>query len=402
MRHLVVALLLTALFAGVTLPASAADWPRFLGPNANGVSPETGINKNWNEQPPTLLWKVDLTDDGYAGPAVANGVVFIVDHLGKDDILRALDLKTGREYGRYTYADAASSNYGFSRATPLITGNRLYYISRLGRAICLDAKSGKLVWERDLIADFKGRRPGWDFAMSPIIDDGKLIVSPGGPNAGVAALNPETGATIWAGGGSDVPGYATPVVATINGKKQYVTFTTAALMAVDPANGARLWSFPWKTGADVNAATPIVIGNSVFITTNYGHGSALVDITPNGPQARWANPQIQSRFTTPIYLGGYLYTTTEANQLLCIVPATGEVKWRQQGFEWGGLCAVDGTLIVCDGRSGDVVMVAASPDGYRELGRIKPLGGQSWTAPIVADGKLLVRNKKALACLALK
>ncbi len=395
------ALYLGMLLLGCATEASAADWPRFLGPSANGISSETGINKNWKQNPPTVLWKVDLTDDGYAGPAVAGNRVFIVDHQGNQDILRMLDVNTGQEKGRYSYDEPANKNYGFARCTPLIANGKIYTVSYSGTVLCLDMKSGKPAWTRNLVKEFGGRVIDWGYSWSMIIDDNKLIVQPGGPNAAVAALNPATGATIWAGGGSDKNGYATPVVATLNGKKQYIIFTAERLMGVDPANGRTIWSFPWKTGCDVNAATPIVMGNTILITTNYGHGSALVQVNGATTQQVWKN-NIMSRFTTPLYIGGYCYVTTEANQLTCFDPKTGDTKWTQRGFGWGGLCAVDGAIIVCDGNSGDVVLFDADPTAYKELGRVKPLGGQSWTAPIVANGKLIVRNKKAIVALSLK
>lgn len=395
-------LYLLLMLVALGLCAIGADWPRFLGPNANGISPDTGINKNWNQQPPKQLWKISLNDGGYAGPAVAYGKVFIIDHQGAQDIIRMLDLNTGNEDWHYSYTDTDKDNFGFSRCTPLISFGKVYTVSRTGNVVCLETKTGKLVWMRNLVADFGGRRPQWDYSWSMIVDDNKLLVQPGGPNAAVAALNPATGATIWAGGGSDVPGYATPVVATLNGKKQYIFFTAGGLLGIDPANGSRLWNYPWKTGCDVNAATPVVIDNSVFITADYGHGSALVNVTAQGAATAWADKTVMSRFTSPIYANGCCFVTTEANQIMCFDPKTGAVKWQHPGFGWGGLCGVDGTLIVCDGNTGEVAMIALDTTGYKELGRIKPLGGQSWTAPIVADGKLIVRNKNAMACLALK
>jgi outer membrane protein assembly factor BamB len=403
MRRLLVLLVLCCLAAALR----AADWPRFLGPAANGISAETGLNVAWAKKVPTPLWQVALGDNGYAGPAVAYGKLFIVDHQGRRDVIRAFNLENGAELWHYAYDNAVNENggsFGYTNSTPYIEHGRIYTVSNTGIVTSLDTKDGKLIWSRNLVNDFGGRVPGWRFAWSPIIDDGKLIVYPGGRNAGVAALNPLNGQTIWAGGGSDVPGYATPVVATLNGKKQYLVFTTAGLMGVDPADGSRLWSYPWKTSADVNAACPIAVdNNSVFITTAYGHGSALIDVAPGGTaRARWETNALQSRFSTPIFTGGYLYTTTDNNNLVCIEPQTGAVKWRQPGFEWGGLCMVSGAIIVCDGRTGDVVSFTPSPDGYRELGRIKPLGERSWTAPIVADGKLIVRNLKRLGVLSLK
>ena len=382
--------------------AAGADWPRFRGPDANGISPETGINKDWRARPPKLLWQVPMSDDSYAGPSAAAGKVFIIDHQGDQDIVKALELGSGRELWRFSYKDANSSNYGFSRSTPTYDDGRLYTVSRLGLVHCLNAATGAKIWSLDMVAAFGGRRPQWDYAWSALVDGPRLVLVPGGDGAAVAAVDKMTGRTLWKGGGNDRPGYATPVSATINGRKQYVVFTAEGVIGVDQSTGARLWGCQWKTSYDVNAATPLVIGNGVFITSDYRRGCAMVAVGPSGAQIAWENKEMHSHFSTPVYYNGFIYGTTDPGRLVCLDPKTGQVRWQQRGFEKGGLVAVDGTLIVCDGANGDVAMVELKPDGYTELGRFRPLGGQSWTAPIVADGKLIVRNKTALACLDLK
>ena len=381
--------------------ALAADWPQFRGPNADGISPETGISKDWKDNPPGVLHKVTMGDGGYAGPAVADGRIFIIDHEGADDVVRAIDIETGENVWTFKYADAAQNNYGFARSTPTIDGDRIYTLSRLGVLHCLST-GGEKVWDVNITKRFGGKHPNWQMAMSPVIDGDKVIVVPGGPDAAVAALDKTTGKTIWKGGGSDKPGYATPVVATIGGTKQYVIFTAFKLMGVDAEDGKALWEFPWRTGHDVNASTPIVSGDEIFITSNYGRGCALVKIKDGKAEAVWENKAMASHFSTPVLSDGYIYGSTTAGHLACIEWETGEVAWKVPGFERGGVVAVDGALIAVDGASGEVVMFELASEESRELGRMKPLGGQSWTAPIVADGKLIVRNKAELAWIKLK
>jgi outer membrane protein assembly factor BamB len=390
------------LFAFACVRAVGADWPRFLGPNGDGISPEKGVNKRWKSRPPSELWRVRLTDDGYAGPSVAGGRVFIVDHEGTRDVVRALDLATGRELWRFEYEDLAKPNYGFARATPTVDGPRVYTLSATGNLFCLEAATGRKIWHVDLRKRFGGRPPKWNYAGSPLVDGERLVVTPGGPGAAVAALDKMTGRTIWRGGGSDLPGYATPVAAVIDEQRQYVVFTAQALIGVDAATGRLLWSVPWRTDWDVNAATPIVMGRDVFVTTDYSTGCGLVRVGPDGARVVWRNKEIRSHFSTGVLSGGYVYCTSVPGRLVCMDPLTGRVAWSRRGFERGGLCGVDRTIILCDGRTGDVVMIEMTPDAYRELGRIRPLGGQSWTAPVVADGKLLVRNREALVCLDLR
>ena len=354
--------------AGTPNTNTTSDWPQFRGVKADGFSSEVGVNKDWTKKAPAVLWTVPMSDNGYSGPAVAAGVLYIIDHQGKQDVLRALNLSNGKDLWNYKYDDTESANNGFARSTPTIDHENLYILSRLGLISCLEKTTGKLRWSRDIITDFQGRRPPWDLGMSPFIDGNKLILCPGGPNAAVVALDKTTGKTLWQGGGSDQPGYATPVVATLDGKRQYVIFTAYHLLGVDANNGKLLWQVDWITGSDVNAATPIVVGNKIFITTDYNHGCALVAV--NGSQAHivWQNTEMQAHFSTPIYQDGYLYGTGEPGFLTCLEFNTGKARWKQAGFEKGGVLGVDGTLIAGCGSTGDIVMVKLTPERYQETG----------------------------------
>ena len=388
----------TSIAAAPAAVPAGSGWPAFRGPNANGISPETGINRNWSAKPPKVLWQAPMHDDGYAGPAAALGMVFIVDHQGSDDIVRAWELSTGKEVWKYTYPDASSSNYGFSRATPAIADGRVFVVSRLGKAICLDAKTGKLQWQKDMVADFGGQRPGWDYAGSPVVDGDRVIFTPGSENAAIVALSAKTGEVVLKGG-SGAPGYSTPVVATIGGTKQYVVFLAKKLCGIDAATGKELWAFPWETNYDVNAATPLVIGDSVFITSGYGKGCAMIDIKGGRPSLRWQNRAMMAHFSSPFFSGGRIYGTGDPGILTCLNPADGAALWRQNGFEKGGIVGVDGMILGMNGSNGDLVMVKIDPSGYQEVGRIAPLRGQAWTAPIVADKKAIIRTKNAIAVL---
>lgn len=396
-------LLVSILSAAVCLSGTifAADWPRFLGPSANGFAPDTRISKDWTANPPKVLWSVPLTDGGYAGVSSAAGKVFVIDHKGNQDIVRAIDIKTGKDVWTYPYDDTDKENGGFARATPTFDSGRLYTQSRPGILNCLDAKTGKPIWSRDLVKEFSGRRPGWDYAFSPFVDRDRLIVLPGGEKAGIVALDKKTGKTLWQNGGN-VPSYSTPVAAKIMGRPQYVIFDSVGLQGVDVATGAQLWSFPWKTGSDCNAATPIVMGDSIYITTGYGHGCAVVDVTKDGAKLRWQNKEMQAHFSSPIFYKGYVYGNSDPGTLVCIDPKDGTVKWKKEGFGKGALVGVDGVLIALNGSGGDVVMVKLVPDSYQEIGRFKPLEGDCWTAPIVTNGRLVVRDKKKIVCVALK
>lgn len=384
------------------------DWPHFLGPNRDGTSPMTGIRKDWSARPPRVLWQVPLSDHGCAGPSVAAGKVTIIDHEGDRDVVRALDLETGRDLWRFPYREPGRADYGWARATPAVAGGRVYTLSFTGHLHCLDAATGTRIWSRRLLEEFRGRLPRHHFSMSPLVDAGRVIVCPGGPNAAVAALDAATGRTLWQGGGSDAPGYATPVPAVIEGIPQYVVFTSARLIGVDAASGRLLWGTPWPSEFGINAPCPTVLGSSIFITSGYGQGCGLIDVAGGTARPRWRSKELECHFTTPIHLGGAVYgpdfpwQSRRPGRLTCMEPLTGKVHWRQPGFENGGLAAVDGCLIAFDGKNGDVVLIDPSPAAYRELGRFRPLGGQTWAAPVLADGRLLIRNLKALACVDLR
>jgi outer membrane protein assembly factor BamB len=381
--------------------AWAADWPQFRGPDANGISPETGLNTDWAQKKPAQLWKVTLGDDGFGGPAVANGKVFYVDHNENQDIVRVLDLTTGKELWQYAYEESGGPNYGFNRATPCVKDGMVYTVSMKGVINCLAEADGKVIWQKKM-ADFGGRSPSWAFACSPIVDGENVILVPGGQGASVVAVDRKTGNLVWKSG-TDRPGYSTPVIATINGVKQYLVFSATSLNGYAADGGKKLWSFPWKTSYDVNAAAPIAIGDTVFISSGYETGCALVQITSAGAKQVWVNKAIQLHFSSPVLIDGRIYSTTDNGDLVCLDPKTGSDIWRHKGkFEKGGLVAADGVLYVMGGADGRLVLVQASPDAYKELSQMTPLGGQSWTAPVIADGKVIVRNKQAMVCLVLK
>ena len=386
-------------------PVWAADWPRFLGPKANSISSETGINKDWSAKPPKEQWRVPMTDEGFSGPAIRGRIVYLHDHVGEEDVIRALEVGTGKEIWRFTYPEAGDENDGFTRATPTIEGDYVYTISRSGLVHCIKAADGGVVWRADVMKDHGGEPPRWGAANSALIDGDRLIAIAAGENSHVVALDKKTGKKIWAGGGTDIAGYGTPAVAVLDGKKQYLIFTGKSFIGVAADDGRLLWRHPWETRLDSNACAPIIVGdNLVWIASGYRRGCALLRIEGDQITELWSDKRITPHWSSPVFLDGHIYTTTPPGYLVCVEAETGKEKWRSKGtargFEHGGLCAVDGTLIVIEGNTGNVVQVAISPQGYQELGRINPLeSSRCWVAPVVADGKLYVRSPKELVCL---
>ena len=385
------------------LSAAASDWPRFLGPAGAGFSDETGINKDWANKKPALLWKVALSDDGYAGPSVADGKVFIIDHKGADDVVRAFDFASGKQVWEFVYPDTDRKVHGFSRATPSFDNGKLYTYSRNGMLHCLNAADGAKIWVRNLMKDLQGKAPRWMMACSPLIDGDSVLVSAGGANATIVALNKATGEIIFNAGNGDEIGYTSIAPASVvAGKKVYLVYTGEHLLGCDPANGKILWSAPWVNNRKINAAMPVITGDdTVFITSNYGIGSALVKVADGKAEIAWKNRDLHARFNTPLLYKGRIYGIGEGF-MACINPADGKTAWKQGGFESGGLAGIEDVALAFDGKGGDLVMVKLTPNACTELGRFKPLGGQSWTAPIIAHGKLIVRNRTEMACFELK
>ena len=390
---------------GPVFPAFGDDWPRFLGPNANSISTETGVNKNWNEKPPKELWRIPMTDEGYSGPAVKENILCILDHKETNDIVRAIDVATGEDIWNYAYPEPGRENHGFTRCTPTIDNGMVYTISRSGVVHCLNLADGTKVWRADVMADHGGEPPRWGASNSAYIDGDQLITIGAGENSHVVALDKHTGKKLWAGGGTDIAGYATPIQAQLDGKKQYLVFTGKSIIGVEAASGDLLWRHPWETRLDSNAASPIQVdSNLVWIASGYRRGCALLRIKDGTVEEVWSDKMITPHWSSAVFIDGFIYTTTPPGYLVCVNAKTGDEQWRskgtEKGFEHGGLCAVDDTLIVIEGNTGNVVQVALSSQEYKELGRINPLNStNNWVAPIVANKKLYVRSPSELVCL---
>lgn len=385
--------------------ASGGDWPRFLGPEGNSMSDETGINRDWTRIPPKEIWRLTMQDEGFSGPAVVGDAVFVHDHVDTEDIIRVLDAHSGKERWHFAYAETGPENHGYTRATPTVADGFVYTVSRSGVVHCLEAGTGKRIWRADPVADHGGEAPEWGLANSAFLDGDRLITIAGGENNHVVALDKRTGQELWSGGGTDVAGYATPVKATLNGIDQYLIFTGESIIGVAADKGTRLWRHEWKTRLDSNACAPIVVDtDQIWIASGYRRGCALLQIKGDQVEEVWSDKRITPHWSSAVFHEGFLYTTTPPGYLVCVEAKTGQERWRSKGtargFEHGGLCAVEGTLIVIEGNTGTVVQVVLSPTAYQELGRFSPFkSARCWVAPVVAHQRLYVRSPEALVCL---
>ncbi|MHC4105315.1 MAG: PQQ-binding-like beta-propeller repeat protein, partial [Planctomycetota bacterium] len=281
--------------------AEAADWPQWRGLNRDSISKETG----WDPQAlnkPRIIWKAKV-GIGFSSAAVKDQYLYTMGNENNIDTVYCLDANTGKEIWTYSYPCDLGEHPG-PRATPTVDDNLVFTLSREGHLYCFNAKNGKVRWKRNITKDFKVTPPGWGYAGSPVIDGDILLL-----NAGVSgiALNKKSGKKIWVSR-QGTGGYATPVIYDWNEKRCAAIFGQKALHAVVVETGELLWSYPWRTDFDVNAADPVVEGNRVFISSGYGTGSALLEMSKKGPpRLIWKNNILRSHFSSIIYLDGYLY-----------------------------------------------------------------------------------------------
>lgn len=401
--------LLAALLCALALPALAAPpvaWPQWLGPTRDGVSTEKGLLRAWPEGGPKRLYKRKL-GKGFSGLTVADGHIFTMMADDKTEYAVCLNLADGAEIWRFGADVRFEDHMGGPgpRATPTFVDGKVVVVSGSGKVFALDARNGSRIWSRDLVADFGGRPPRWGYSGTPLVAGGRVYVDVGGrPGSSVVAFDLATGKTLWSSG-EDVPGYSAPVLLTLAGVQQLVVFTGTKASGLSPADGKSLWSVPWRTDYDVNAATPLQLSaDSLFLASGYGVGGARLQLAATGGRwtatEAWRTKSMKNQMATSVLVDGHLYGF-DAARLTCLDAATGEKRWNQQGLGRGSLITADGLLFILS-EDGDVVLADASPKGYVERGRVSVLEEPCWTVPSLADGRLFVRDTEHLAVFSVK
>jgi len=368
-------------------PCEAADWPNFRGPNHNGISSETGWSATWPEGGPKVLWKATL-GTGFCSIAVSGSRAYTMGNIKDKDILYCFDAKTGEEIWKESYPCPLfnKDHEGGPSATPTVDGDFIYTFSKNGDAMCFKADTGKIVWQKNLPKELGLKFPTWYFASSAFVADNLIILNAG--SAGLA-LNKADGSVVWKSGDGP-PGYSTAVPFTMGSEKCVAFAGCNEVIAVVAATGKVLWRFPWKTSYDINAADPIISGDTVFVSSGYNHGCALLKIEGDKVTDVWRNKNMRNHFNSCVLLDGYIYGFDES-ELKCLDFKTGQVKWDQEGLGKGSLMIADGKLIIL-GERGKLVIAQASPDGFKELSSAQILKGKCWTVPVLANGKIYARN----------
>jgi outer membrane protein assembly factor BamB len=378
--------------------AASAYWTDFRGPNRDGHYGQGPILTSWPSKGLERLWR-QPAGGGYASFVVAGGRAFTIEQRRKQEFATAYDMATGRELWATGWDAEFQESMGGDgpRATPTWHEGRVYALGATGELRCLDAASGKTVWSKNILKDNNAENLTWGMAAAPLIVDGNVIVLPGGSSGkSVAAYDKLTGEPVWKSL-DDKQAYTSPMLVTLAGKRRILVVSAKRIMGLTVDKGAVIWEFPWTTEYDVNSAQPLVIGGSrVFISAGYGHGSALLEITPGGARQIWANNRMKNKFSSSVFYEGNIYGLDEAI-LACIDAATGELKWKGGRYGYGQVLLAGSHLLVTT-ETGDVVLVKAAPEKHEEVARFSAITGKTWNNAAISDGMLLVRNESEMAC----
>jgi outer membrane protein assembly factor BamB len=413
--------------AKAQLKASVGDWPGWMGADRTGVSQDTGLLKEWPKTGPKLLWKVADIGEGYSTPSIAEGKIYLMSNRGlNDEFAIALNAKDGSKIWEKRIGkvgpNTSPANYPGARSTPTVDGDTVYVLGSDGDLACLDASNGEIRWKKNLRNDFDGQPGSWVYAESPLIDGDVLVCTPGGDTATLVALNKTNGEVIWKaavpGKAIDVGGmsmksntaaYASAIVATVGGVKQYIQSLTGGLVGVAAKDGKLLWRYDKLTGSTM-CNTPLFHDGCVFLsalTPKGAAGSALVQLTATDGSVT-ANEIYHTKALAVhhggvVRIGDAIYGTSQAG-LVCIDFKSGETKWQNRCVGKGSIAAADGRLYV-RGENGKVALVEATPDAYKEIGRFEPPDHSPknvWPHPVIAGGRLYLRDQNVLLCYDVK
>jgi outer membrane protein assembly factor BamB len=400
---------LAALWLGAGV-LCGADWPQFLGPNRDGISPEKGLLQSWPRSGPPVLWQKEV-GEGYSGPVIAGGKLILFHRVGDNDIVACLDADTGKERWKFAYPTSYQDQLGKGdgpRATPVVAGNRVYTLGAQGRLHCLALDSGKKVWEHALLQEYKVPPSYFGVGTTPLVEGNLLLVNVGAKKAGIVAFDKDTGKEVWRAT-DDGASYASPVAATLGGKRTAIFFTRQGVVLLDPQTGAVRYTKLWRAryNASVNAATPLVIGDLVFFSTCYETGALLLKIGKDKVDEVWSgDEEMSNHYTTCVHHKGVLYGFHGRQEpgaaLRCVELKTGKVRWTQPRYGCGSMVLADGQLIILTER-GDLVLAEPTPESYREKARAHVFDAPPCRAQIaLADGRLYARDGAKLVCWNLK
>lgn len=391
--------------------ANSADWPQWRGLHRDAISPAIGLLKSWPEGGPKLLWTCRELGRGFSSLAVVDNRAYTLGGDGKRAFVVAVNIDDGQKLWATELGEQYENNWGGGpRGTPTVDGDHVYALDAVGTLACLERASGQKVWMKSLVKDFGGGVPNWGYCESPLIDGDKVLATPGGKNC-IVALNKRNGETIWTSTGVEEGAhYASLVRGDVDGVGFYVTQTSKGMVCVAADSGKLLWRFEKTGNGTATIPTPVVHGNYVYGTSGYGTGCGLVKLAVNGQEVQaeevYFNKEMKNQHGGVLLLDGHIYGHSDGGGWLCQNFLTGEVVWRERSLGKGSIACADGYLYCYTEGDGTVALARATPDGYTESGRFVipektqlPRGsGQIWAHPVVAQGRLFLRDQELLFC----
>ncbi len=395
------------LLAALAAAARGDDWPQFLGPHRNGVSAETGLAAAWPTGGPPVVWRRDV-GEGYSGPVVAGDRLILFHRVGDEEVVECLHAATGKPRWRFAYPTNYSDQLGKGdgpRSTPTVAAGRVVTLGAEGVLTCLDLDKGMKAWSRALHAEYQVPPSYFGVGTSPLVVEDRVLINVGGKKAGIVAFGLADGKELWKAT-DDGASYSSPVLATAGKRSVAVFFTRTGVDVLDPHTGDALYRQRWRAryDASVNAATPLLIGDRLFFSACYETGALLLKLRPDGSAEEvWHGEDVMdNHYNTAIYHGGDLYGIHGRQEggpsLRCVDLATKKVAWEQKRFGCAGLILADGRLVALT-ESGDLVLIEATPQAYRELSRAHVFAaGPCRAQPALSGGRLYARDQKTLAC----
>ncbi len=381
-------------------------WTEYRGPGRAGRYDQTPLDLDWPQEGPPELWRQQV-GGGYASMVVANGLVYTIEQRRDREVAAAYALADGRQVWEHAWDARFSESMGGDgpRATPTWSDGRLYALGAGGHLVCLDAANGELLWKRNILRDAEAENLTWGMAGAPLVVDGMVVTVPGGRNGkSIFAYDSVTGDVLWSALG-DKAGYVSPQVATLAGRRQLLIVNGTKVLGASLEDGSELWSVGWKTSYDANCAQPLAVDDShVFVSSGYGHGASLLKVSAEGDgfavEQVWFSRTMKNKFNPSVLADGVVYGLDEGI-LAAVDVRTGERLWKNGRYRFGQLLLAQGHLIVVS-EEGDLALVEATPEEYREIVRFESIPGKTWNVPALSDGILLVRNQTEMAAYDLR
>lgn len=396
----------------LTSNGQAGDWPQFRGPDRDGISKEKGLLRKWPEGGPKVLWTADV-GQGYSAAAIVDGLVYFNDYDAEQQewLVRCLTLNDGKEVWRFSEARRIRPNHAITRTVPAVDGKYVFSLDPKAVFHCLDAKTGKEVWRKELVKEYKAKIPPWYNGQCPLMEDDRLIIATGG-EALLMALEKATGKEIWRSQNPENQPmtHVSPMPAQLGGVKQYLYTTLKGLYGFSAKDGKILWHAPFKLNVAV-APSPLAVDDElVFLTSGYNAGSAMFRITGSGDNFQaekvfeLSPNEWNSEVHTPILFENHLFAVGKKSRgLFTCLNRDGEMVWTSKGkssFGLGSFLLADGMFFILEGKTGLLRLIEANTKEYRELASAQILSGHDVWAPMaLSDGKLVIRDLGKMVCL---